>query len=78
MKPTRIRTISSSRGAASDRLEKVRERFIAWARSRERGDVPGWVLVTVMTAGLVAVLWLVAEPLLSDLFSDAVEGVTGP
>ena len=22
----------------------------------ERGDVPGWVLITVMTAGLVAVI----------------------
>ena len=27
----------------------------------ERGDVPGWVLVTVMTAGLVAIIWGVAE-----------------
>ena len=26
----------------------------------ERGDVPGWVLVTLMTAGLVTALWLVA------------------
>lgn len=45
---------------------------------RERGDVPGWVLITIMTAGLVAALWLVAEPLLSDLFADAVGGVSGP
>ena len=29
-------------------------------RRDERGDVPGWVLVTVMTAGLVTVLWGVA------------------
>jgi hypothetical protein len=28
----------------------------------ERGDVPGWVLITVMTAGLVAALWAVAGP----------------
>jgi hypothetical protein len=26
-----------------------------------RGDVPGWVLVTVMTAGLVTALWLIAD-----------------
>jgi hypothetical protein len=26
------------------------------------GDVPGWVLVTIMTAGIVAVLWQFAEP----------------
>jgi len=44
----------------------------------ERGDVPGWVLVTLMTAGLVTALWLVAGPTLSDLFESAIAGVTGP
>ncbi|WP_051640328.1 hypothetical protein [Cellulomonas sp. URHE0023] len=45
---------------------------------RERGDVPGWVLVTLMTAGLVTALWLVAGPTLSDVFESAISGVTGP
>lgn len=54
------------------------ERMTDWARQPERGDVPGWVLITIMTAGLVAALWLVAEPLLSDLFVSAVSGVSGP
>jgi hypothetical protein len=49
-----------------------------WAHHGDRGDVPGWVLITIMTAGLVAALWLVAEPLLAGLFTDAVSGVTGP
>lgn len=44
----------------------------------DRGDVPGWVLVTVMTAGLVTAIWLVADDTLKNLFSNAVEGVTGP
>jgi len=44
----------------------------------ERGDVPGWVLVTVMTAGLVMTLWLVADDQLSQIFSDAIGSVTGP
>ena len=26
----------------------------------ERGDVPGWVMITVMTAGLVVVIWAIA------------------
>jgi len=30
-------------------------------RRSERGDVPGWVMITLMTAGLVAVLWIVAD-----------------
>lgn len=45
---------------------------------RDRGDVPGWVLITVMTAGLVSALWLVAGPALVDLFRTALSGVTGP
>ena len=44
----------------------------------ETGDVPGWVLITIMTAGLVAALWIVAEPLLTNLFTNAVSTVTGP
>ena len=37
----------------------------------ERGDVPGWVLVTLMTAALVVVIWAVAGPALVDLFEQA-------
>ena len=42
----------------------------------ERGDVPGWVLVTLMTAGLVLALWAVAGPALSGVFETAIERVT--
>jgi hypothetical protein len=38
---------------------------------RERGDVPGWVLITLMTAGIVTALWVVAEPTLKNLLSNA-------
>ena len=44
----------------------------------ERGDVPGWVLITIMTAGIVTVLWAVAEPTLRDLLDTALAAVTGP
>ncbi|WP_315072679.1 hypothetical protein [Actinomyces massiliensis] len=44
---------------------------------RERGDVPGWVLVTLMTAGLVVSLWAVAGPALTQVFNDAIAKVTG-
>lgn len=44
----------------------------------DRGDVPGWVLVTVMTAGLVTALWLVADDQLRSLFTSALGRVTGP
>jgi hypothetical protein len=47
-------------------------------RDRERGDVPGWVLVTIMTAGLVTLLWTIAGDRLSSLLNEALDGVTGP
>ncbi len=45
---------------------------------KDRGDVPGWVLITVMTAGLVTALWLVAQPQLTSFFQSAVQAVHGP
>jgi hypothetical protein len=48
------------------------------AGPRDRGDVPGWVLVTIMTAGLVTALWAIAGPQLGQLFSDAISDVKGP
>jgi hypothetical protein len=42
----------------------------------DRGDVPGWVFVTIMTAGLVTTLWLVAEDQLREIFSSALSRVT--
>lgn len=44
-------------------------------RRGERGDVPGWVLVTVMTAGLCAALYGIANDQLSQLLTDALTKV---
>lgn len=44
----------------------------------ERGDVPGWVLVTLMTAGLVTALWVIAGDALGRVFEDAISSVTAP
>lgn len=44
----------------------------------ERGDVPGWVLVTVMTAGIVVALGGVAVPALTTMFEQAMAAVTVP
>jgi hypothetical protein len=41
----------------------------------QRGDVPGWVLVTVMTAGLVGALYALAKPQLADMLTTALNSV---
>ncbi|MFY9713261.1 MAG: hypothetical protein WAK00_07290 [Microbacterium sp.] len=43
----------------------------------DSGDVPGWVLVTLMTAGLVVLIWAVAGPALTALFEQAIQRVSG-
>ena len=43
----------------------------------ERGDVPGWVLITLMTAALVAAIWAVAGTRLVQIFNEAMDRVSG-
>jgi hypothetical protein len=57
---------------------RVRSRIAGSAGGADRGDVPGWVLITVMTAGLVTALWLVASPQLTSFFQSALNAVHGP
>ena len=42
---------------------------------RERGDVPGWVMITLMSAVLVAALLALAGPALEGLFNQAMQKV---
>lgn len=41
----------------------------------ERGDVPGWVMITLMSAALVAGLLALAAPALEGLFNSAISKV---
>jgi hypothetical protein len=43
---------------------------------KERGDVPGWVLITVMTAGLVVAIWALAADQLKAMLEKALDSVT--
>lgn len=58
-------------------------RLSTWTRARvsasgsDRGDVPGWVLIVLMTAGLVTVLWSLAGSTLETVFTDAIASVVG-
>ena len=43
----------------------------------ERGDVPGWVLITLMTAALVVLIWGVASERLVEIFNRAMDSISG-
>ncbi len=77
-RPRARRTASLASTAARTATQwwvTVRARLLG--AGRERGDVPGWVLVTLMTAGLVLALWALAGPALTGVFSDSIARVTG-
>jgi len=46
------------------------------SKANDRGDVPGWVLVAVMTAGLVTAIWLIADDALTSVFDRAMTSVS--
>ena len=65
----------------SRRIIRCHHRLTEGARSRlrdDRGDVPGWVLVAVMTAGLVTAIWLVADGQLTAVLERALNSVSKP
>lgn len=41
----------------------------------QRGDVPGWVLVVLMTTGLVTALWTIAAPRLSQILRNSLDSM---
>ena len=71
--------------ADEERGEPMHTTPVRWLAARltmlrsDRGDVPGWVLVTLMTAGLVIALWAVAGDRLTTIFTDSMDSVVdGP
>ena len=68
----------TQRGREADRLLHAAVLWVlVGTRRDDRGDVPGWVMITVMTAGLVAILTAVAGPQLKDLLQEALSSVGG-
>ncbi|MDQ4096132.1 MAG: hypothetical protein M3174_08020 [Actinomycetota bacterium] len=46
-------------------------------RRDEAGDVPGWVLIVLMTSALVVAIWGVARGRLVQLVQSALDSVCG-
>lgn len=63
------------------RVQEVSESLHSSALLRkvkdERGDVPGWVLVVLMTTGLVTAIWTIAAPRLSAILKNSLDAMNG-
>lgn len=64
------------RSGGGDRRRRVALLARLLVRMRdERGDVPGWVLVTAMTVALVMMIWGIASSALQDILSRFLDGL---
>lgn len=69
---------ASAPGCDPARISRMRRILDFLKRTTDdRGDVPGWVLITLMTAGLVILIWALAGPALQGVFQQAIDRVTG-
>lgn len=72
-----MKSINQKLASVSAVLQSAATQAIARLRD-ERGDVPGWVLITVMTAGLVVAVWSVADGQLKSVLTSALRSVSQP
>lgn len=57
-------------------LMRAHDLFFARLKD-EDGDVPGWVLVVLMTTGLVTAIWTIAAPRLTAILKDSLDSMNG-
>jgi len=62
---------------ASRRINRFRESELVAKLKDERGDVPGWVLVVLMTTGLVTAIWTIAAPRLTAILKGSLDAMNG-
>ena len=46
-------------------------------KKESRGDVPGWVLVVLMTTALVTGIWSIAAPKLTTILRNSLDAMGG-
>lgn len=62
--------------AQNKKLKQIQGRYKS-ALASERGDVPGWVLVVLMTTGLVTAIWTIAAPRLTSILKNSLDAMNG-
>jgi hypothetical protein len=63
--------------AACRRINRLRNFDLVAKVKDERGDVPGWVLVVLMTTGLVTAIWTIAAPRLTTILKNSLDAMNG-
>ncbi len=63
--------------AAGRRINRLRNFDLVAKVKDERGDVPGWVLVVLMTTGLVTAIWTIAAPRLTTILKNSLDAMNG-
>ena len=62
--------------ALRQKLITMQDLFFARLKD-DRGDVPGWVLVVLMTTGLVTAIWTIAAPRLTAILKNSLDSMNG-
>jgi len=59
------------------KVDQIKESRFFRALRDQRGDVPGWVLVVLMTTGLVTAIWTIAAPRLTAILRNSLDAMNG-
>ncbi len=55
----------------------LRSKLATLIKSESRADVPGWVLVVLMTTALVTGIWSIAAPKLTTILRNSLDAMGG-
>jgi hypothetical protein len=71
-----LNSIATAEIRFHQKLSQVWDQFFERLKN-DRGDVPGWVLVVLMTTGLVTAIWTIAAPRLSAILKNSLDSMNG-
>lgn len=71
-----FKTIAVAEVQLQQKLAHMHDQFFDRLKN-DRGDVPGWVLVVLMTTGLVTAIWTIAAPRLSAILKNSLDSMNG-
>jgi hypothetical protein len=69
-------SMASTEIRLQQKLSRTYDQFFERLKN-DRGDVPGWVLVVLMTTGLVTAIWTIAAPRLSAILKNSLDSMNG-